>query len=166
MTIQFKDSLEYRIKTLKIEQNKPKVFDYILIIYFLSFLLANIFYFKTLDIYIILIVFFIAILSIIIYKKKRNLKCIKERFSKMYGNETDMTITFEEDKILYIYNQTNSKYTMFFDEVKKIQIIKDFLYIFDKYKSYIYIPLQEISREQKEQIINYLKEKKTKLIIK
>ena len=41
------------------------------IIYFLSFLLANIFYFKTLDIYIILIVFFIAILSIIIYKKKR-----------------------------------------------------------------------------------------------
>jgi hypothetical protein len=84
----------------------------------------------------------------------------------MYGNETDMTITFEEDKILYIYNQTNSKYTMFFDEVKKIQIIKDFLYIFDKYKSYIYIPLQEISKEQKEQIINYLKEKKTKLIIK
>ena len=55
MTIQFKDSLEYRIKTLKIKQNKPKVFDYILIIYFLSFLLANIFYFKTLDIYIILI---------------------------------------------------------------------------------------------------------------
>ena len=166
MTIQFKDSLEYRIKTLKIEQNKPKVFDYILIIYFLSFLLANIFYFKTLDIYIILFVFFIAILSIIIYKKKRNLKYIKERFSKMYGNETDMTITFEEDRILYIYNQTNSKYTMFFDEVKKIQIIKDFLYIFDKYKSYIYIPLQEISKEQKEQIINYLKEKKTKLIIK
>ena len=30
--------------------------------------------------------------------------------------------------------------------------IKDFLYIFDKYKSYIYIPLQEISKEQKEQI--------------
>lgn len=163
MYINYKDSVEHRIKVLKYMYKRLRLIDYIMIIYVLSFLCANIFYFKSVDIYIMLLVFIVIYPFIAILKYRKNVKYIKERFLKVYGIETDMTIDFKDDKIIYIYNKTESKYTMFYEEVKEIVKTKNYLIIKDKYKSYIYIPLEEITNIELDEILNFFKNKQIKI---
>jgi len=137
-----------------------------MIVYIFGFLVANIFYFKSFDMYLILLVFMIIYPLIPILNYRQNAKHIKERFLKVYGEETDMSLDFKDDKIIYIYNQAESKYTMFYDEIKHVLKVKNYLIIKDIYKSYIYIPLDEITNDELDNIINLLKNKQKKIIIK